>query len=179
MRRISVVGTSGSGKTTLAAEMSARLGIPHVELDGIYHQAGWVPLEDAEFRARVRAVTAGEAWIVDGNYTTVRDVVWGAADTVVALDLPRRIVMSRVVRRSVYRALTRRELWNGNRERLRNLARWDPEDNIIRWAWVRHAVHRERLLAATDDPAWEHLTFVRLGSRGDVAAFITGLGRRD
>ncbi len=178
MERISVVGTSGSGKTTLAAALSARLGIPHVELDAIYHQAGWVPLDDMEFRARVREVTVGGAWVVDGNYTTVRDIVWGAADTVVALDLPRRVVMSRVVRRSVLRALTRQELWNGNRERIRNLARWDPEDNIIRWAWVRHALHRKRLLAAMADPAWGHLTFVRLESRDDAAAFMAGLDGR-
>jgi adenylate kinase family enzyme len=55
MRRVSVVGTSGSGKTTVTAALSARLVVPHLELDGLRHQPGWVPLPDGEFVARVAA----------------------------------------------------------------------------------------------------------------------------
>ena len=118
VRRVSVVGTSGAGKSTLARALAGALGADFLELDSVYHQAGWVPLP-REYRARVASVTAGERWVIDGNYSKVRDVVWARADTVVWLDLPRRTVMRRVIWRSSG-ASGRVELWNGNRERWQN-----------------------------------------------------------
>ena len=115
--RFSVIGTSGSGKTTLGRALAARLAIPFVELDSIIHQANWVALPDAEFRARVAALADVERWVIDGNYHVVRDLVWDRATTIVWLDLPRWQIMAQVIWRSVSRAAMRKELWNGNRER--------------------------------------------------------------
>lgn len=173
MRRVSVVGCSGSGKTTVGRRLATRLGLPHLELDSIRHQAGWVELPDDEFRARVAAFTDGAAWVVDGNYSVVREhIVWPRADTVVWLDLPKRQVMGQVILRSVSRVALRRELWNGNRERWRNLMSWNPERSILRWAWTSHGRVRERYGAAATDPRWAHATFVRLTSRREVEAFL-------
>jgi adenylate kinase family enzyme len=172
MRRVSVVGNSGSGKTTLAKALAERLGSVHVELDGIYHQAGWQPLEVEEFRRRVSEVVAGERWVVDGNYSKVRDLVWARADTVVWLDLPRAAVMRQLAVRTAARGLLRRPLWNGNRERLVNLFRLDPEESVLAWAWTRHAVYRSTYGQASADPAWGHLRFVRLQSRREAEAFV-------
>ena len=61
-----------------------------MELDSIYHQPGWTPLSDDEFRARVAAATEPETWVVDGNYSVIRDITWSRADTVVWFDLPYR-----------------------------------------------------------------------------------------
>jgi hypothetical protein len=69
----------------------------------VHHQADWRPLPADEFRAVVAAATAGERWVIDGNYSTVQDLVWARADTVVWLDLARRTVMRRVIWRSVRR----------------------------------------------------------------------------
>ena len=65
VRRVSVVGTSGAGKSTLARALAGALGADFLELDSVYHQAGWVPLPDEEYRARVARVVAGERWVVD------------------------------------------------------------------------------------------------------------------
>lgn len=176
MRRISVVGTSGSGKTTLARNLASRLGIPWVELDAIHHQANWTPLAAPEFQAAVARRTAGDAWVVDGNYrTALGDLVWQRADTVVWLDLPRWLVMYQVVTRTVGRALTRRELWNGNRESWSSMFSADPAQSVIRWAWTTHATNRTRYLAALEDPAHSEITFVRLRSRREVARFLDTL----
>lgn len=170
------MGCSGSGKTTLARTLAALLGAPHVELDSIFHQPGWAPLSDDEFRARVAAATEPEAWVVDGNYSVIRDITWSRADTVVWFDLPYLRVMARTIRRTVRRVLTREELWNGNREPLSNLWSFNPEKSIIAWTATRHRVYRRRYRAAEVDPQWAALRFVRLRSQAEADAFLEGVG---
>lgn len=144
MQRVAVVGNSGSGKSTLARELADGLGLVHVELDAIFHQPGWTPLPEPEFRDRVAELVAGDRWVVDGNYGAVRDLVWSRADTIVWLDLPRRVVTPRIVQRSLRRAIRRQELWNGNREQWRNLLAPDPGRNIVLWSVTRHGEHRSK-----------------------------------
>jgi adenylate kinase family enzyme len=171
MHRVSVVGNSGSGKTTTTAALAAALGVPHLELDSVFHQSGWVPLPREEFQARVAEFTTGDGWVVDGNYSAVRELVWSRADTVVWLDLDRPEVMRQLARRTLSRMARRTVLWNGNRERWGNLVRLDPQESILRWAWTRHDTYRQRYLAASADPAYGSLEWVRLRSRAEVAAF--------
>jgi adenylate kinase family enzyme len=172
VRRAAVVGNSGAGKSMLAARLARRLGVTHVELDAIFHLAGWRELQEDDFRSEVMGATATGGWVVDGNYIAVRDLVWSHADTVVWLDLPRRLVMHRITWRTVSRTVMRRPLWNGNRERLRNLLPTDPERSIILWSWVRHAEYRERYAAAMVDPRWSRLRFVRITSTRAVEQFL-------
>ncbi|MEU8895442.1 hypothetical protein [Nocardia sp. NPDC048505] len=177
-RRIAVVGTSGSGKSTLAGKIARRLGIAHIELDAIHHQANWTPMPREEFRAAVTAQLARPAWVVDGNYHgKLGDLVWRQADTVVWFDLPRPRVMFQITKRTLLRAVTARELWNGNRERPLDLFARDPERSIIRWAWTTHARNRARYANAQSDPAYRHIVFVRLRSHRDADAFLAGLTR--
>jgi adenylate kinase family enzyme len=171
VRRISVVGNSGSGKSTLAAQLAAVLAIPHLELDGVFHLGDWQPLPRPDFRAAVADFAAGDAWVIDGNYRAVQDLVWARADTVVWLDPSRARVMLQLVPRTLLRLVRRTELWNGNRESWTNLLRADPEQSILRWAWTRHARTREQYLRAQADPAHARLEFVRLATPAQVAEF--------
>ena len=173
-----MVGNSGSGKSTLAAQLAAALAVPHLELDGVFHQAGWQPLPVPEFRAAVAAFAAGEAWVIDGNYSAVQDLVWARADTVLWLDPSRARVMRQLARRTLVRAARRTELWNGNRESWTNLFRADPEQSILRWAWTRHEHTREKYQQAQADPARAHLEFVRLTTPAQVAELVRRAGAR-
>ena len=173
MRRVSVVGNSGSGKTTLAREIAQRLQVAHLELDAVFHQPGWAELPVEQFRDRVGQFVDQEAWVIDGNYTAVRDLVWARADTVVWIDLPRRVVMMRLTRRTLGRLLLRRKLWNGNRERWTNLLSRDPDRSILAWAWTMHSSYRDRYLGATTDPGNRHLDFVVIRSDEDIAALLS------
>jgi adenylate kinase family enzyme len=177
MQRVSVVGNSGSGKTTFAAELAGLIGAPHLELDSVFHQPGWVPLPEQDFRARVTEFIAAPCWVVDGNYRAVRDLVWSRADTVVWLDLPRWQVMRQVVGRTVRRAARRAELWNGNVEPWSNFLHLDPERSIIAWAWTRHHVYRDRYLRAMIGPDHEQLRFIRLTAVAEVREFLAAAGR--
>jgi adenylate kinase family enzyme len=174
--RISIVGNSGCGKSTLAARLAERLGVPHLELDAVFHQPGWTELDLATFQSRVRDFAAQPAWVIDGNYRSrLDDAVWQRADTVVWLDYPRWIVMSRVLRRTFRRLITRAQLWNGNRESLRNILSWDPDTSILRWAWTQHHAYREGYGAELSNPAHAALTFVRLRRPRDTERWLADL----
>jgi len=151
--------------------------VPFVELDSIYHQPGWVPLPTEEFRRRAAEAAAGDGWVIDGNYSKVRPLVWARADTVVWLDLPRRTIMRQLIWRTLRRMTFRIELWNGNRERWANLFTWVPEDSVISWAWHHYPVQRDRYNAAAANPAYAHLHFVRLRSRAEIRRFLAGTYR--
>jgi adenylate kinase family enzyme len=178
VRRISVVGNAGSGKTTAAVVLARQLDAPHIELDAIYHQPGWQALPIEQFRLRVAEKTAGDRWVIDGNYSVVRDLIWARADTVVWVDPPRRTVMRRVLSRTVTRVVRHTELWNGNRERWHNLLSVDPSASIVVWAWSNHQKSRQRYASAMADPALAHLRFVRIASGHDLALLLTELRSR-
>ena len=174
--RIAIVGSSGSGKTTLAKRVAGRTGIPHVEIDAVHHLAGWQP--NPSFRDDLAAALEQPSWVCDGNYSMVDDLVRSAADTIVVFDLPRRTVMRQVTTRTVRRALTRAELWNGNREPLSNFFRWDPEHNIIRWAWTRYDGVRANHIEAATSGEWRHATVVWIRSHADGDAWLGTLPLR-
>jgi len=144
--RLVIVGTSGSGKSTMGRMLSEALGLPRVELDAINWQPGWRDIaiqEPEEFFRRVAEAAAGEAWVIDGNYTKHREAHWTRATAFVWMDTPFATVMRQVIWRSFTRALSKRELWpgSGNKEEFR---KWLQKDHPIRWAWDTWALNRER-----------------------------------
>lgn len=117
--RIAVVGTSCAGKTTFARRLAERLAAPHVQLDTLFWTAGWVARPREEFRERVRGEVAGERWVCDGNFSSVRDLVWARAQAVIWLRYSFPLVLARALRRTVGRIVSRSEVFPGCRESFR------------------------------------------------------------
>ncbi len=114
------------------------------------------------FRQRVEAATAGERWIIAGNYGQVRDLVWGRADALVWLDFNLPVVLRRLTLRTVKRIVTREDLWNtGNRESLRVAL---GRQSIVRYALRTHRANRLRFAADIADRRYGHLQVHRLES---------------
>lgn len=179
MRRVAVQGNSGSGKSTLARQLAGVLDVPHIELDAIHHLPGWQPIDRDTFRAEVTACCAADGWVIDGNYSAVRDLVLDAADTLVYLDLRLPVVMVQVTCRTVRRMRTGEELWNGNREQWGSLAKITPAENVVLWSLTRHRLHRRRAAAQEAAPDPPHLRVVRLRSRRAVAAWLASVSAAD
>lgn len=182
MRRVSIVGSSGSGKSTLAYSLAERLDVPVIELDALMHGPDWTPTPTPEFRLKVvQAIAEAESssggWVVPGNYRTVADITQGGADTIVWLDLPLRTSMWRLLRRSVRRAITREELWGGNRESFRNLVSRDPERNVVLWAWQHHSGYQHVYAGYASGDFWSHAAVHRLRNRATVDALLSGVSR--
>lgn len=175
--RIVVVGSTGSGKTVLAAELAARLGAPHIELDALHFAEDWVEVSDEVFAERTAAATAGDAWVVDGNYSAVmRDLAWDRAQTVVWLDYAFLVSGWRLLRRTVLRAARSEELWHGNRESFRKS--FASRDSILLWFLRTFRRRRRQYEAAMADPANAHLAFVRLRSPREADRWLAGVPDR-
>lgn len=169
LSRVVVIGTSGAGKTTFARELSSILGCPHVELDALYWGANWTEVADDVFRERVQASTAGDRWVVDGNYARATDLVWPKSTAVIWLNLGFAIVFSRAVKRTFRRIYTREELWAGNRESLSVLDRdWIPWW-VIRTFWRRRRAYANLLHPSDEKP---HYCVVELCTEAEVRNFL-------
>lgn len=175
MRRVNVKGTPGSGKSTFAREVARRLGVPYVELDALHwHAPGWVEPSDEAFLVAVGEAMAAapDGWVIDGNYERkLGDLVIRSADTIVWLDLPLRLKLRRLWRRTVARIRGDEELWGGNRETWRG-AFWG-RDSLLWWMLKTHVRHRRdwpRLYGG--DPR-----FVRLRSVAEAEEWLARVPR--
>lgn len=168
--RVVVVGTSGTGKTHFAARLAAKLHVPHVELDQLHWGADWTPRLPEVFERAAREATSGERWVVDGNYSAVRDVIWPAATDIVWLNFSRPVVFSRVVRRTVGRIVTRQALWAGNRESFRMT--FLSRDSILLWSFTTYSKNRIKFARLRASPQYGHLGWHELRTPRQAASFL-------
>lgn len=178
MQRIAVLGTSGSGKSTLAVQLARQLGLAHIELDALFHGPDWTPTPATEFQAKLQQAmddadrTTG-GWITCGSYRTASGGInQNAADTIVWLDMSRWLVMGRIIFRTLKRSITGQLLWNGNRESLKQFFKWDPEENIVRWAWTSFDNNRRKNFRYMTEGKWSHAAVHQLRSTAEVKQFL-------
>ena len=175
--RVLVAGVSGVGKTTFCQRVSRVLGIPHTEIDELFHGPRWQPR--LNFIDDVTTLACSESWITEWQYGAAREILATRANTLVWLDLPFRITLARVVRRTVLRRITRQELWNGNREQSLIRAFIAPE-GIIRWS-IRTR-HKYATLVPALAARHPEMAIIRLRTLREVEGWVTGAlmrSRRD
>ncbi|MBU2103873.1 AAA family ATPase [Patescibacteria group bacterium] len=144
--RIDIVGLPGSGKSTLAKNLSKKLGIPHIQLDAFWFEAGG--LQGSHDTPNIEAVreyistsikeaVQQESWISDGTYLRVQEYIAPVADVIVFIDLP---LLSRLL------AHTRRAFFEPKRHK--HLKLWD-EIKFYKQVVLRTYRTRPKLLAFT------------------------------
>ncbi len=151
----------------LAAALSQRTGLPLIASDPFYWEYGWQAVSPEVVRQRVTEATAGDAWIIDGNFVSERDVVWARADRIIWLDYPLPLVLWRVFRRNLGWFSTRQLTWSGNCMNLNRV-----------WSGIHHAHHTYAQKQATY-PAFlaefSHLTILHFQSPREAEQWLLTL----
>lgn len=171
--RIAIVGTTGTGKTTLGRQLAQLYQVPFVELDALHWEPNWTGAPVEVFRQRTEEATNGDAWVADGNYGQVRDIVWARAQTLVWLDYPLHVVMWRLLIRTFKRTLGGETLWNGNRERFRT--QFFSRESLFLWALQTFRRRRREYPVLLRQPEYSHLALVRLHSSRATCKWLDSL----
>jgi adenylate kinase family enzyme len=167
MQRVLVIGIPGAGKSTLSRKLARRTGLPLIHLDKEFWQPGWKVTPHEQWRPKVAALVAREAWVMDGNYDSSLDLRLPRADTVVWFDYPRRVALPRVLWRvaKTY-GRVREDLAPGCPEKID----WE----FLRYVWEFPSKERPRVVAMLAEHG-QHLEPVVLRRDPDVARFLDGL----
>mgnify|MGYP001596664027 FL=1 len=170
MNNIAVVGPSGAGKSFVAKRLAAQYGLEHIEMDSMAFDPGWVlrPVENFKVDLEARFARAKAGWVTDGNWTSLGGIQLSLAQKIIWLDLPRQTVMRQLIPRTLLRVLTRKKLWDRNREPFSNLYSLNPEKNVIVWSWQEFHQIREHYQRCLTDGSWSHAEVVHLRSRNAI-----------
>ena len=123
-----------------ARRLSLGLRLPHIELDALYWSAGWIPRPEPVFRRLIGEVADAPRWVADGNYGSVRELLWPRATAVMWLNYGFATVFARTLARSVRRIFSREEVFSGNRESVW-LTFFTRESILV---WTATTFHRRR-----------------------------------
>ena len=163
-----MVGTTSSGKSTLAEQLAKKLNLGFIELDALFWEPNWQGANVEVFRKRVETATSSQrgkseeqsGWVVAGNYRKVRDLIWPKAQVIIWLDYPFHIVFWRMLTRTIRRAVTQEELWNGNRETFWvHLKLWS-DDSLFNWLFKTYWRRKRETPALLNLPEHKHLKLI-------------------
>lgn len=148
--------------------MGAITGLPVIHLDAHFWKPGWIESSPEEWPRRVAEIARPDAWIMDGNYGGTLELRIGLADTIVFLDIPRLVCLTRVVRRRLaYGGRARPSLPDGCHERLTL--------DFLHWIWTYPTKRRPGILKRLEDLGHSKRV-VHLRGVGAVRRFLDALG---
>lgn len=174
-RRIAVVGTTSSGKSTLAERLARKISADFIELDALHWEPNWVEAPNEVFRERVEEAIEAGAWVVAGNYRVVRELIWDKAEAVIWLDYPFHIVFWRLFKRTIRRAVTQEELWNGNREKFRGHLKLWSEKSLFHWLFKTYWRRKREYPALFSLPENAHLKIIHFKHPQETEGFLTNV----
>jgi len=173
LNRIAVIGTSCSGKSTLARQLSEIFGHKYIELDALHWGPGWTPRPMDEFQGSVSRAASTERWIIDGNYSKVRDTVLQRATTLIWLNYSFSKVFSRALIRTVRRSLFAEELYSGNRETIAKS--FFSRESILWWVITTYRRRRREYQQIRESGRYPHLSWLEFRHPKEADQFIVSI----
>lgn len=99
MKKVIVIGCPGSGKSVFSRALHAITGLPLYHLDMINWHEDKTTLSREELIAKINAIGATDAWIMDGNYGGTMELRMALCDTIIFLDYPTEVCLAGIMAR--------------------------------------------------------------------------------
>ena len=168
--RVVVIGSSCAGKTTFATRLAKVLEQPTTDLDELFWAPGWQAKPLQEFRRLAEAVASSERWVVSGNYSDVRAILWPRATAVIWLNYSFAVILWRALTRTMRRVATRETLWHGNRESFRRS--FLSRKSILVWVVSTFHPRRRQFGALRAADPYPQLSWVEFNRPADADRFV-------
>ena len=114
---------------------------------------------------------AGDRWVTDGNYGSVRDLVWSRATAVLWLNYSFPVVSYRALSRTLRRLATREELYSGNTESFSGA--FLSRDSILLWVLTTFRRRRREYAALLQSGRFPAITFREFRTPRDTELFLS------
>ena len=142
-------------------------GIPVTHIDQLFWEPGWVEAPQSVYLARLGAVVARDAWIIEGVNTSTLDLRLPRTDVVFWLDRTRWACLRRVARRiATSYGQVRPDMAPGCPEQI--------DLGFLRFIWTFHARFDHRIQAAIDKHGLTKRT-IMIRSDREAQAYLTSL----
>lgn len=150
--KIHIIGPVGSGKTTLARTLSAKMELPHHELDNVV----WERFDTGDFRRSekerddyLRRIIESDGWIIEGVHYEWVQQSFKNADMIILLNPPYSTRTFRIIKRFIFQKLGIEK------------SNYNPTFAIFRkmFVWNRHFEHKSKpeilkILSEYEEKVW-------------------------
>jgi len=174
-KRIAIVGTTSSGKSTLAEQLANKFDYGFIELDALYWEPNWIGTPDDVFQNRVKKAIQSEKWVVAGNYSRVRPLIWARAEAIIWLDYSLWRIFWQLTRRTFTRWWTREHLWGTNYENLwKHLKLWSDE-SLFHWLFKTYWRRKREYPPLLAMPEYKHLKLIHFKHPSETENWLKDL----
>jgi hypothetical protein len=139
-------------------------------MDALYWGCNWTEIPKKEFIELVENAVMQKSWVMDGNYRIVRDIVWGRANILIWLNYPFLTILYQALMRTITRAITKEELFSGNRESF--IMSFFSKESMLLWVLKSYPRRNREYPKLFKTGKYSHLRIIELFNQRQVNGLI-------
>ena len=143
------------------------------DLDDLYWLPNWKIRSKGKLVDLVEQKTSADEWIVSGNNSETRLIIWTKADTVVFLNYSFMVCFWRCFKRTLRGLCNKEEICNGNRDSFSRA--FFSENSIFLYFISSYFKQSKKYSKLIKDPRYKHINFIEFTSPRQAEEWLKSL----